>query len=227
MSPGHGRGIADSAALGPPIGIRMCRPPRAWAQAAGNDHTMPKDNRKRTREARAAQAATGGRYTDALTAVTSPAPPRLDRDSIPDPLTASLAFAEIMAVGRRVAVYADSADLGKATQTVRAAITPLWPQTPPEVARDVLVACAELTVTRGYKELAAVMLNPTARTVLELCETPRNGADPRSARDTPEGTARPVRELSGVRPGRRRADPRCGRATDRRRAPALRWRTRR
>jgi hypothetical protein len=48
---------------------------------------------------------------------------------------------------------------------VQAAITPLWPQVVPEAARDVLVACAQLAVTRG---ITASPGDVTAGAMLEL-----------------------------------------------------------
>lgn len=77
---------------------------------------------------------------------TSPAP-RMDRDSA-DGVTATLAFAELMAAGGCAARAAGDGGLPAAVASVRAAVLPLWSRTVPEAARDVLVACADLAVTR-------------------------------------------------------------------------------
>jgi hypothetical protein len=107
---------------------------------------MPKESRARTRAARERMTATGQTYTQALTALDGP--PGMDRDSPPDPVMTALMFGELMAVGRRAAVYGPG-DLAGAAAAVRAAVLPLWPRVSPEAVRDVLVSCAELAAAAG------------------------------------------------------------------------------
>lgn len=129
---------------------------------------MPKDSRARTRAARARMAATGATYTEALAALA--APPGMERDEQAAPAMVALMFAEVMVTGKRAAEAAGD-DLAAATAAVRAAITPMWPQIVPEVARDVLMTSARLTVARGVTELPAGTEDPTAATMLELTAT--------------------------------------------------------
>lgn len=129
---------------------------------------MPRDSRARTRAARARMAATGQTYTEALAALTGP--PGMERDEQAAPAMAALMFAEVMVTGKRAAEAAGD-DLAAATAAVRAAITPMWPQLVPEVARDVLMTSARLTVARGVTELPAGTEDPTAATTLELTAT--------------------------------------------------------
>ena len=72
-----------------------------------------------------------------------------------------------MAAGRRAAIAA-SDDLAGAAAAVQAALTPMWPQVVPEAARDVLMTCAQLAVSRGVTELSPAVSNITAATMLEL-----------------------------------------------------------
>ena len=58
--------------------------------------------------------------------------------------------------------------MAAAAAAVQTAITPLWPQVMPEAARDVLVTCAELAVTRGITALPASTDDITAGAMLEL-----------------------------------------------------------
>jgi hypothetical protein len=111
---------------------------------AGKSSTMPRDSRALTRAARARMAATGETYTQARAGILTP---RMDRDSAHG-VTAALAFAELMAAGGRAARAVGDGGLPAAVAAVRAAVLPLWPRTVPEAARDVLVACAGLAVTR-------------------------------------------------------------------------------
>jgi hypothetical protein len=126
---------------------------------------MPKDSRALTRAARARMAAAGETCTQARAGLL--APPQMDRDTPPDNLVAALMFGELMAAGRRAAITAP-AGLAAAAAAVQTAITPLWPQVVPEAARDVLVACAQLAVSRGITALPAGIEDETAAAMLEL-----------------------------------------------------------
>jgi len=126
---------------------------------------MPKDSRARTRAVRARMAGTGQTYTQA--AVSLAAPPRMNRDLPPSGAAITLMFAEIMAAGRRAALAA-SDDLAGAAAAVQAALTPMWPHVVPEAARDVLMTCAQIAVSRGVTELPPDLGNITAATMLEL-----------------------------------------------------------
>jgi len=91
----------------------------------------------------------------------------MDRGTPPDNLVAALMFGELMAAGRRAAITAP-AGLAAAAAAVQKAVTPLWPQVVPEAARDVLVACAQLAVTRGITALPAAIEDETAASMLAL-----------------------------------------------------------
>jgi hypothetical protein len=125
---------------------------------------MPKESRALTRTARARMATTGETYTQARAGILAP---RMDRDTPPDNRVAALMFGELMAAGKRAAT-AGPGGLAAAAAAVQAAITPLWPRVVPEAARDVLVACAELAVTRGVTALPAGIADETAAGILEL-----------------------------------------------------------
>jgi hypothetical protein len=127
--------------------------------------------------------ATGETYTQARAGLLTP--PQMDRDTPADTLVAALMFAEIMAAGRRAAIAA-SEDLAEAAAAVQAALTPLWPRVVPEAARDVLVTCAQIAVSRGVTELPATAGNVTAAAVLELtAEWAAAGSTDPGARFTP------------------------------------------
>lgn len=126
---------------------------------------MPKDSRARTRAVRARMAETGQTYTQA--AATLPGPPQMNRNQPASEAVSTLIFAETMTVGRRAAIAA-SEDLAEAATAVQAALTPMWPQVVPEAARDVLMTCAQLAVSRGVTELPPTVSNITAATMLEL-----------------------------------------------------------
>ena len=176
---------------------------------------MPKDSRARTRAVRTRMAFTGETYTQARAGLA--APPRMDRDTPPDGLVAALMFGELMAAGRRAAVAAP-ADLAAAAAAVHAAIAPLWPQVVPEAARDVLVACAQLAVTRGITALPAGIEDETAASMLELTAAQPASGSPGTARRV--RPARRLRQLGRVRPRRGRRDAGRPRAADGRRPPA-------
>jgi hypothetical protein len=108
---------------------------------------------------------TGETYTQARAGIL--APPRMDRDTPPAPLVAGLMFGELMVAGKRAAMTAPTG-LAAAAAVVQAAITSLWPQVVPEAARDVMVACAQLAVSRGITELPADVDDMTAASMLEL-----------------------------------------------------------
>jgi hypothetical protein len=137
---------------------------RAW-RARPKAAIMPKDSRARTRAVRARMEETGQSYTQA--AVSLAAPAQMNRDLPPSAAAVTLIFAEIMAVGRRAAIAA-SDDLAEAAAAVQAALTPMWPQVVPEAARDVLMTCAQIAVSRGVTDLVPAVSNITAATMLEL-----------------------------------------------------------
>jgi len=139
-------------------GPSVARPP-------GKQPIMPKDSRARTRAVRARMAETGQTYTQAAAGLA--APPRMNRDLPPSAAVATLIFAEIMAAGRRAAIAA-SDDLAEAAAAVEAALTPMWPQVVPEAARDVLMTCAQIAVSRGVTELPPAVSSIPAAAMLEL-----------------------------------------------------------
>ena len=120
---------------------------------------MPKDSRARTRAARARQAASGGTYTQALTATAIPAMNRDAPGSIA--VAAALGFGELMAAGARAARATAGERLPAVIAAVREAVIPLWPRTIPEAARDVLVACADLAVTTDESRGVFLAASPT------------------------------------------------------------------
>lgn len=145
---------------------------------------MPKDSRARTRAVRTRMAATGETYTQARAALL--APPRMDRDSPPDPLVAALMFGELMAAGKRAAIRQEPGLPAEAAAAVQDALTPLWPRVVPEAARDVLITCAQIAVNRGITGLSADIDNITAATMLELtAEWAAAGSPDSGARFTP------------------------------------------
>ena len=145
---------------------------------------MPKDSRALTRAARSRMAATGETYTQARAALL--APPRMDRDSPPDTLVASLMFGELMATGRRAAIAQEPGLPDEAAAAVQDALTPLWPRVVPEAARDVLVTCAQLAVSQGITRLPDSAGSITAATMLELtAEWVAAGSPDPGARMTP------------------------------------------
>ena len=162
--------------------------PSCWRAGRGPSRrketiAMPKDSRALTRAARSRMAVTGETYTQARAGLL--APPRMDRDTPPDGLVAALMFGELMAAGRRAAIAA-SDDLAEAAAAVQAALTPLWSRVVPEAARDVLITCAQIAVSRGVTELPASAGNITAATVLELtAEWVAAGSPGPGARFTP------------------------------------------
>lgn len=165
---------------------------------------MPKDSQALTRAARARMAATGETYTQARAGILTPG---MDRDTPLDGLAVALMFGEMMAAGKRAAVTAPG-DLAAAAAAVRAAITPLWPQVVPEAARDVLVACGQLAVTRGITALPAGIEDETAAAMLELAAAqPASGSPPPGGGFAP---ARRLRQLGRVRPRRGCCCPRRG-----------------
>ncbi len=148
-------------------------------------------------------AATGQTYTHATASLA--APPRMTRDLPPAGPMAALMFAEIMATGRRAAIAAPG-DLAEAAAAVQAALTPMWPHVVPEAARDALVTCAQIAVSRGITELPSTVSNITAAAMLELTAgwVAAGSPDP-GARFTPPVAyassaafeAAPARELDG------------------------------
>jgi hypothetical protein len=137
---------------------------RAW-RARRKAAIMPKDSRARTRAIRTRMAETGQTYTQAAAGLAAPA--QMNRDRPPSGAAITLMFAEIMAAGRRAAIAA-SDDLAGAAAAVQAALTPMWPQVVPEAARDVLMTCAQIAVSRGVTELPLAVSSITAATMLEL-----------------------------------------------------------
>ena len=137
---------------------------------------MPKDSRARTRAARALQAASGGTYTQALAAAAVPA---MNRDTA-GAVTAALGFGELMAAGARAARATAGEGLPAAIAAVREAVIPLWPQTVPEAARDVLIACADLAVTRHQVFNIDPALDPSVivRTMLDFTAARAAGTQP-------------------------------------------------
>ena len=156
---------------------------------------MPKDSRARTRAARARMAATGETYTQARAGLL--APPRMDRDRRRTALVAALMFGELMAAGRRAAIAAPE-DLAEAAAAVQAALTPLWPHVVPEAARDVLITCAQIAVSRGVTELPASAGNITAADHARADRRMGGRRQPRPRRAV--HAARRLRQLGGVRP---------------------------
>jgi hypothetical protein len=137
---------------------------RAW-RARRKAAIMPKDSRARTRDVRARMAETGQTYTQAAASLA--APPQMNRGLPPSEAVIPLIFAEVMAVGGRAAIAAPD-DLAEAAAAVQAALTPMWPHVVPEAARDVLMTCAQIAVSRGVTELPSAVSNVTAATMLEL-----------------------------------------------------------
>jgi hypothetical protein len=88
----------------------------------------------------------------------APAVPTMDRDHPPSGADVALATGELMARGRRaVAAWPDVRpnELPALVNEVRITVSELWPRVPPEAARDVLVAAAELACRAGVTEVPA------------------------------------------------------------------------
>ena len=145
---------------------------------------MPKDSRALARAARARMAVTGETYTQARDGLLNP--PGMDRDSPPDNLVAALVFGELMAAGRRAAIRQEPGLPAEAAAAVQDSLASLWPRVVPEAARDVLITCAQIAVSRGITGLPADIDSITAATMLELtAEWVAAGSPDPGARLTP------------------------------------------
>jgi hypothetical protein len=85
-------------------------------------------------------------------------PASMDRDRPPTGADVALATGELMVRGRRaVAAWPDVAPntLPALVAEVRAAVSELWPRVPPEAARDVMLAAAEMACQAGVTEVPA------------------------------------------------------------------------